>query len=271
MGGPTQKYCFGRVDDADGTKSNIFGINKDPQSSTPKCSVQGACASPLGATTVGLIYVNPEGPLKDPKDASSGQDPDPVKSALEIREVFGRMGMNDTETAALVAGGHAFGHCHGAKAKTLGLAGAHTSGFHGPWTSSPNAWTYEFLDGMLNTEWEITDNPTKTAKQWKTKDPSSKFASTMRLTSDLAFVKDSKYKAIVEGFMKDKSMFDAAFAHAWEKLIRSGVAWSQGKKCESKEPACTKCTSPQNNPDLDRGHWAGLSVLALIVSTSLFV
>lgn len=218
MGGPTEKHCFGRTDETSGQKSRIFGTTANW--SDTGCKVQGNCQSPLAAVTVGLIYVNPQGPLKDPADMDSGNDPDPAKSATEIREVFGRMGMDDRETAALVAGGHAFGKCH-----------TGTSGFNGPWTTTPFKWSTEFVQASLDEEWEkkVLSNQ---KIQWQTTNRSSPFANTMRLTADLAFVTDAIYKSIFQGWAEDPNALDLDFKQAWDKLMTQGAQWVNGKKCE---------------------------------------
>jgi len=242
MGGPTNPHCFGRVDDADGSESDIFGTTQN-WAATP-CTVQGNCQKPLGAITVGLIYVNPEGPLKDPTNMSSGQDPDPKKSAAEIREVFGRMGMNDSETASLIAGGHAFGKCHGASG-----AGTMTSGFEGPWTTTPSQWSNQFLTGMFDEEWEQTQNPSGTAVQWQTKNRNSNLASTMRLTADLALVNDDVYKQLATHWICDQQQLEVAFAASWKKLVESGGGWlpEADRKCEADSKATRQQVDPNKN------------------------
>ncbi|CAE7264876.1 katG [Symbiodinium natans] len=232
MGGPTLPHCFGRIDEKDGANSEIFGTTANW--SATGCETQGDCQKPLGATTVGLIYVNPEGPLDN---ATGRQNPDPVASGAEIREVFGRMAMNDTETAALIAGGHAFGMCHG-----------HTSGFEGPWTKTPSSWTYDFIHGMLEDEWEkVTDANTQGLVQWRTINRTSRHASTMRLTSDLALVKDAVYKPIIEDWAANPEKLDVAFAAAWDKLLTSGTTWSTAKRCETTATTTTSVDSVQTS------------------------
>merc|ERR1712241_223975 len=127
MSGPVTEVCAGRIDQTDGTESL-------PLIDNTTCPEPGNCQEPLGASTIGLIYVNPEGVMGEP---------DPSLSAERIREIFGRMGMNDTETVALIGGGHAFGHTH-----------TYTSGFTGPWTTTPFKWSNEFFTAMQAYEWE---------------------------------------------------------------------------------------------------------------------
>merc|ERR1712000_720813 len=168
----------------------------------------GKCTdSHSGATAVGLIYVNPAGP--GPLDTPN---PDPVESAKEIREVFGRMGMSDSETAALIAGGHTFGQCHGGCSAPVGDTERcpdgeqFSSGFHGPWTTTPDQWSLEFLTAMAGKEkdnWELTTAPNGN-KQWRHKDRTGAQKDTMRLTVDLALVYDDKYGALVDEWVADE-------------------------------------------------------------------
>jgi catalase-peroxidase len=200
--------------------------------------------NPLGAVQMGLIYVNPEGP---------DGNPDPLASAKDIRETFGRMAMNDEETVALIAGGHTFGKTHGAAdpSKYVGPepeaapieqqgfgwknsygsgAGpdAITSGLEGIWTSTPTQWGNGFFENLFGFEWELSKSPAG-AHQWVPKDgagagtvpdafdASKKHAPTM-LTTDLALRMDPIYGPISKRFHEHPEQFAEAFAKAWFKL-----------------------------------------------------
>ena len=200
--------------------------------------------NPLGAVQMGLIYVNPEGP--DGK-------PDPLASARDIRETFGRMAMNDEETVALIAGGHSFGKTHGAADagkyvgkepaaagideqglgwnNTFGSGNAGhtiTSGLEGIWTTTPTKWSNNFFENLLGFEWELSKSPAG-AFQWVPKggagagsvpdahDPSKRHAPTM-LTTDIALRTDPAYEKISRRFYEHPDEFADAFARAWFKL-----------------------------------------------------
>lgn len=199
---------------------------------------------PLGATQMGLIYVNPEGP---------NGNPDPLAAAKDIRETFGRMAMNDEETVALIAGGHTFGKAHGARkpeecvgvepaaatveAQGFGWAnkcgsgkGADTitSGLEGAWSANPIAWSSQYLDNLFAHEWVQTKSPAG-ATQWIPKDgaaadlvpdahdPKKRHAPIM-FTTDLSLKFDPEYRKISERFAKDPDALADAFARAWFKL-----------------------------------------------------
>lgn len=198
---------------------------------------------PLAAVQMGLIYVNPEGP--------NGK-PDPVASAVDIRETFARMAMNDEETVALIAGGHTFGKTHGAgdvkhvgpspedagiEEQGLGWISSFgsgkgddtiTSGIEVTWTSTPTKWSNKYLENLFNYEWELTKSPAG-AHQWVAKDgagagtipdaedPSKHHAPTM-LTTDLALRLDPAYEKIARNFLAHPDQLADAFARAWFKL-----------------------------------------------------
>jgi catalase-peroxidase len=200
--------------------------------------------NPLAAVQMGLIYVNPEGPEGEP---------DPVASAKDIRETFGRMAMNDEETVALIAGGHAFGKTHGAgpadnvgaepEAAGLELQGLGwkstfgtgkgadtiTSGLEVTWTTTPTKWSNNYLENLFGFDWELTKSPAG-AHQWKPKngagagtipdafDPSKRRDPTM-LTSDLALRFDPIYEPISRRFLANPDQLADAFARAWYKLL----------------------------------------------------
>ncbi|WP_122415454.1 catalase/peroxidase HPI [Pseudomonas viridiflava] len=199
--------------------------------------------NPLAAVQMGLIYVNPEGPEGVP---------DPVASAKDIRETFGRMAMNDEETVALIAGGHAFGKTHGAgpadnvgpepeaaglEAQGFGWSNKFgtgkggdtiTSGLEVTWTSTPTKWSNEYLENLFGFEWELTKSPAG-AHQWTPKngagagkipdahDPAKRHAPSM-LTSDLALRFDPAYEQISRRFLANPDQLADAFARAWFKL-----------------------------------------------------
>ena len=200
--------------------------------------------NPLGAVQMGLIYVNPEGP---------NGNPDPLKSAIDIRETFGRMAMNDYETVALVAGGHTFGKAHGAAdpGKYVGRepAGASieeqsqgwrntfgsghgddtiTSGIEGAWTPNPTKWDNDYFRVLLGYEWELTKSPaganqwTPTAASNARKAPAagnpSNTQALMMTTADMALKMDPIYAPISKHFHENPEEFADAFARAWFKL-----------------------------------------------------
>ena len=199
---------------------------------------------PLGAVQMGLIYVNPEGP---------NGNPDPLASAIDIRETFARMAMNDEETVALIAGGHTFGKTHGAadpdeyvgaEPEGAGLdeqglgwrngynsgrgADTITSGLEGAWTHTPKAWDSSFFETLFAHEWELTKSPAG-ANQWKPKDgaaagtvPDAHVATVTHaptmLTTDLALRFDPVYEPISRRFLEHPDELADAFARAWFKL-----------------------------------------------------
>ena len=200
-------------------------------------------ADPLGAVQMGLIYVNPQGP---------NGTPDPLASARDIRETFARMAMNDEETVALVAGGHAFGKAHGAgpdshvgrepEGGTLAAQGQGwlstygsgmgsdtiTSGIEGAWTETPTQWDNNYLKNLFDLDWELTKSPAG-AFQWKptnpeaqdivpdAQDPTKRHAP-MMTTADLALRFDPNYEPIARRFYANPDQLATAFAEAWYKL-----------------------------------------------------
>ncbi len=199
---------------------------------------------PLGAVQMGLIYVNPEGP---------NGNPDPVAAAIDIRETFGRMAMNDEETVALIAGGHTFGKTHGAAPDShlgrepegapiaeqgLGWASDFrsgkgddtiTSGLEGAWTADPIQWDNGYFDLLFKYDWALAKSPAG-AWQWHPVDPDedamvpmahdpSKKVPVMMATTDLSMVKDPNYREISKRFHEDPDHFADAFARAWYKLL----------------------------------------------------
>ncbi len=199
--------------------------------------------NPLGAVQMGLIYVNPEGP---------DGNPNPLAAAIDIRETFARMAMNDEETVALIAGGHSFGKTHGAASaehvgkepeaagiEEMGLGWKNsfgkgyaedtiTSGLEGAWTTTPTKWSNNYFENLFGYEWELTKSPAG-AHQWKPKDnageglvpdahDASRRHAPFMLTTDISMRMDPAYEKISRHFFENPDEFADAFARAWFKL-----------------------------------------------------
>ncbi|MFF7577254.1 catalase/peroxidase HPI [Streptomyces sp. NPDC008061] len=242
MGFKTFGFGFGREDIWE--PEEIFWGPEDTWLGDERYTGDRELTGPFGAVQMGLIYVNPEGP---------NGNPDPIAAARDIRETFGRMAMNDEETAALIIGGHTFGKCHGAvdpeyigpepeagpiEQQGLGWrntygsgkgADALTSGLEGAWTSEPTKWDNGYLDNLFRYEWELTTSPAG-AKQWTPTDPSAKDSvpdahdpskrhAPMMLTTDLSLKLDPIYGPIAKSFHENPEKLAVAFAKAWYKLL----------------------------------------------------
>jgi catalase-peroxidase len=240
MGFKTFGFAGGRIDVWEPEKDVYWGSEKkwlDDKRYTGNRQLE----NPLAAVQMGLIYVNPEGP---------NGNPDPVAAAIDIRETFARMGMNDVETVALIAGGHSFGKTHGAGPATnvgaepeaapieeqgLGWkstyksgkgADAITSGLEVTWTNTPTQWSHDFFNILFANEWELMKSPAG-ANQWVAKDAdatipdafdSNKKQLPMMLTTDLSMRFDPEYEKISRNFLANPAAFEDAFARAWFKL-----------------------------------------------------
>ncbi|MGB0880705.1 MAG: catalase/peroxidase HPI, partial [Polaribacter sp.] len=245
MGFKTLGFAGGREDVWEPEQDIYWGnenqwLGNDERYDTSDGDLEGH----LGAVHMGLIYVNPEGP---------NGNPDPLKSAHDIKITFGRMAMNDEETVALIAGGHTFGKAHGAAnpdkyvsaephgasieemstgwKNTFGtgvLDDTITSGLEGAWTPNPTRWDNEYFDVLLNYDWELTKSPAG-AHQWTpTAASNAKMAPKagdangkqvlMMSTADMALKKDPTYLEISKRFHKDHKAFEEVFARAWYKL-----------------------------------------------------
>jgi len=242
MGGPIVGYCMGRVDDPDGTASLDLGPNEH-QAKVAPCPVNGKCQQPLGTTTLGLIYMNPEGPVVDRGNGNWTVEPDPNLSKHDVRDAFSRMGFDERQTVALIGGGHAFGKTHGAcvptpPATSCGTGMGNdtiTSGFEGPWTTTPTQWSNEFFRYLLDFEWERHTGPGGHS-QWKIKnDTDAAHAALMRLTTDMALVYDDSFKEIVTEFAQDQRALDEAFAESWFRLMTNGGKWARNMRCTTPE------------------------------------
>ncbi|MEE3128986.1 MAG: catalase/peroxidase HPI [Actinomycetota bacterium] len=241
MGFETFGFGFGRADVWE-PEEVVWGFEQE-WLGEGRYTADGTMVEDLGATEMGLIYVNPEGP--------AGQ-PDPVKAAYFIRETFGRMAMNDEETVALIAGGHTFGKTHGAanaddhvgpepEAADLAEQGfgwtstygsgkgkdTITSGLEVTWTRTPTQWNNDFFELLYGYEWELVKSPGG-AWQWEAKDaeaiipgptPDSPKRKPTMLTTDLALRMDPDYDKVSRSFKDDPKKFADAFARAWYKLL----------------------------------------------------
>jgi len=242
MGFQTFGFAGGRADDWEpeivnwGPEEQMLGRDRH--------DADGNLKQDLGATQMGLIYVNPEGP---------GGNPDPIASAKQIRQSFGRMAMSDEETVALIAGGHTFGKVHGAASpddcvgpapaaadiedqglgwiNECGKGNAEdtiTSGLEGAWTQTPTRWSMLYLANLMNNEWEQTRSPAGLV-QWVAKDGAldnsvpevqagAGNSTPIMLTTDLALKEDPAYREVTQRFLENPKEFEDAFARAWFKL-----------------------------------------------------
>lgn len=240
MGFKTYGFAGGRADVWE-PESHVYWGSETKWLDDKRYSEGRKLENPLAAVQMGLIYVNPEGP---------NGNPDPVLAAKDIRETFGRMGMNDEETVALIAGGHTLGKTHGAgDAKHVGAnpeaaaieeqgfgwksdyksgkgTDAITSGLEVTWTSTPAKWSHDYLTFLFKYDWELTTSPAG-AKQWiaKTDDKiipdafdKNKMHKPYMLTTDLSLRYDPIYEKISRRFLADQNAFNDAFARAWFKL-----------------------------------------------------
>ena len=244
MGLKTAGFAFGREDIWHPEEDIYWGSEEKWETNDKRYTGDRELENPLGAAVMGLIYVNPEGP---------NGEPDPLKAAKDIRETFGRMGMNDTETVALIAGGHTFGKCHGAgPGKSLGAEpeGAKisqqglgwkssfnsgvgkdtiTSGLEGAWTNNPIKWDNGYFENLFGYEWELTKSPAG-AHQWKPKGDAGKDTvpdahdknikhAPMMATTDLSLKVDPAYEKISKDFYQNPDKLGEEFAKAWFKLL----------------------------------------------------
>ena len=243
MGGKTFGFSGGRPDIWAPEEDIYWGLETE-WLTNKRYSGDRVLENPLAAVQMGLIYVNPEGP---------DGNPDPLASARDIRETFGRMAMNDEETVALTAGGHTFGKAHGAGDASLvgpepegapieemgfGWISKHasgkgsdtiTSGIEGAWTTNPTKWDNGYFDLLLGYDWKLTKSPAG-ANIWHAVDQkeehmapdaedSSKKVPTMMTTADMSMREDPAYREISKRFHENPEEFADAFARAWFKLL----------------------------------------------------
>jgi catalase-peroxidase len=290
MGFPTYGFSGGRPDDWEADLvywggDKFMGNNRGHD---------GKLQKPLAATQMGLIYVNPEGPMANA---------DPLAAAKDIREAFGRMGMNDNETVALIAGGHTFGKAHGAHppqkcvgsppageavekqglgwANTCGSgkgADTVTSGLEGAWTSEPTAWTTQYFDNLLGHDWVKVKGPGG-ATQWRPKDAQpivpdahlqNKHHPLMMFTTDMALKMDPAYAKVVNRFHGEPEAFKLAFAKAWFKLVHRDMgprALYVGTEVPAEEQIWQDVLPPSTTPPIDEADVAALK--AAVLATNL--
>src|SRR5690554_4754231 len=244
MGFRTFGFAGGREDIWEPEEDINWGAEKEWLGNKERYEGEKDLENPLAAVQMGLIYVNPEGP---------NGEPDPLKAAKDIRETFARMGMNDEDTVALIAGGHTFGKAHGAgdashvgpepeaaPIEEMGLGwkssygkghGRDTigGGLEGPWTPNPTQWDMGYFDMLFGYEWWLTKSPAG-AWQWMAVDqdeehlaPDVEDASvkvpTIMFTTDMALRHDPEYEKISRRFHENPAEFAQAFARAWFKLL----------------------------------------------------
>ncbi|WP_332327803.1 catalase/peroxidase HPI [Thiohalorhabdus sp.] len=242
MGFETLGFALGRTDDWE--PDQVYWGPESEMLAGERYEGGHDLERPFGATQMGLIYVNPEGPKGEP---------DPLAAAKATRETFGRMAMNDEETLALIAGGHTFGKAHGAnkaedcvgrepaaadmEEQGLGWKNkcgkgkaedTYTSGLEGAWTASPAKWTQQYLQNLFSFEWKKTESPAGKT-QWEPKAESAsnmvpdahvegKRHAPMMFTTDIALKRDPEYRKIAKRFMENPEAFEQAYARAWFKL-----------------------------------------------------
>ena len=290
MGFPTFGFAGGREDAWEADRATYWGpekwrgekhvghpdemVNLDERWTGDPKADDWDLAAPSAATHQALIYVNPEGP---------GGNGDPMDSAREIRESFARMAMNDEETVALIAGGHAFGKSHGqvAAAKIgpapeaaamsqqgfgwhnpVGTGNAEftsTNGIEGSWTPHPTRWDNDYLENLLKYEWERTESPAGSL-QWTPVDPEAPKTpdahldgvehALMMMTSDIALKVDPAYREIVERFRGDFDSLTDAFSRAWYKLTHRDM----GPKSRYVGPEVPEVSLPWQDPIPPVGH-----------------
>jgi len=296
MGFETYGFAGGRNDDWE--PDIVYWGPEVKMLASDRHHKNGKLQRPLGATHMGLIYVNPEGP--------KGR-PDPLGSAKNIRSAFGRMAMNDEETVALIAGGHTFGKMHGAHRanKCLGKEPAAadiaqqglgwknkcgkghsedtiTSGLEGAWTQAPTRWTSLYLQNLLTLDWRQTRSPAG-AIQWVPKDRSmhktvgdahvkGKFNPPVMTTADLALKFDPKYKEIAERFLKNPDEYQKAFAKAWYKLTHRDMGPSiryLGKYVPNEELIWQDPIDTPKHPQI--GKWSQKKLKKKILNSGLTI